>query len=134
VKARILIVDDEPEFRNLIAITLQRFGYEVLEAGSGHAALDVATREMPDLAILDVMMPDMTGLEVAQSLKRNPVTASIPIIVLSARGKDSQNDGDLLDVVDRYLLKPISLKELAIHVQEAMSAPEHPAFVGRDQT
>lgn len=83
-KQRILIVDDDPELARMIGVILHKSGYEVTTATNGREGLAKANQVRPDLVILDVMMPDMSGIEVCQKLRDRPVTRTVPIIMLSA--------------------------------------------------
>src|SRR5688572_10759034 len=85
---RILVVDDERDLVDLIAYNLGRNGYDVLTASDGHAALELARRESPDLVILDLMLPGLDGTEVARLLRADPTTAAIPVILLTAKGEE----------------------------------------------
>jgi DNA-binding response OmpR family regulator len=117
---QVLIADDEPNIRQLVAFTLRRRGYEVLEAEDGTVALEVIRRERPDLAVLDVMMPGMTGIAVLQELGLDPVTAMIPVILLSAKGQGIEIEEGLASGARMYLVKPFSPRELAERVSEVL--------------
>src|SRR5688500_4552214 len=95
MSAKIVVADDEPDIRRLIAFTLKRQGHTVLEASDGDSALALIREARPDLVVLDVMMPGMSGLEVAAALSANPDTAPTPIIILSARGQAVEIDAGL---------------------------------------
>lgn len=122
----ILIADDEPNIRQLIAFTLRRRGYTVLEAEDGTVALERIRRERPDLAVLDVMMPGLTGLAVTRQLGLDPETAAIPIILLSAKGQGSEIEAGLASGARLYLVKPFSPRELADRVAEVLAEPGMP--------
>lgn len=109
--SRILIVDDEPNMRFLVRVTLERAGHVVLEAHHGAAALELVGEAPPDLVITDLMMPVMGGRALIDRLRSNPATASIPIIVLSANGSLQVGDAD------RALNKPFDLDELLANVR-----------------
>lgn len=114
----ILIADDEPSLRMLTRITLDDPEYRILEAEDGSIALDLTKREKPDLLILDWMMPGLTGIEVAHSLRQDPQTAAIPIIMLTARGQDTDKAQGRAAGVNTYLVKPFSPLELLQKIQE----------------
>lgn len=116
----ILIADDEPNIRQLIAFTLRRRGYIILEADDGAAALALIRQESPDLAVLDVMMPGLTGIAVVQQLAVDPATAEIPVILLSAKGQGSEIEEGLASGARLYLVKPFSPRELADRVAEVL--------------
>ena len=119
---RILIADDEPNIRQLVAFTLRRRGYTVLEAEDGTVALELIQREQPDLALLDVMMPGLTGIAVTQQLASDPATAGIPVILLSAKGQSIEIEEGLASGAQMYLVKPFSPRELAERIGEVLNA------------
>lgn len=104
----ILIADDEKEARILVHITLADPRYRIIETSDGNTALELARKEKPDLLLLDWMMPHMSGPEVAEALRKDPLTANIPIIMLTAMGeeKDKQLARDL--GVFAYVVKPFN--------------------------
>ena len=111
-KPTVLVVDDEKDLVDLIAYNLQRNGYDVLTANSGDAAVDVATRERPSLVLLDLMLPGLSGTEVARRLKAEPRTAAIPIIMLTAKSEETDVVVGLTLGADDYVTKPFSMKIL----------------------
>lgn len=117
VKKRILIADDEAEVLSLLESRLLANGFEVLKATDGVAALGCARTDEPALAILDVMMPGMSGLEVCRTLKGDPKTARIPIILLTARHEEVDRVLGFEFGADDYVLKPFSPREVALRVQ-----------------
>lgn len=120
---RVLAVDDEPSIVRLVTAALTTRGYEVIPAYDGQDALDKVALEKPDLIVLDIMMPRMDGREAARRLAKDPKTAKIPIVFLSAIGDlDSQLDTleELKDV--EYLTKPFDVRELGDYV-DAMLDP-----------
>ena len=108
---KILVVDDDPDTVKILDIYLQRLGYEVTIAQSGLQALELAHKILPDLIILDVMMPGMDGFEVAQSLHRLPDTATIPILMITARSSQEDKNKGYDAGVDIYLTKPLHQME-----------------------
>ncbi|HEV2123731.1 MAG TPA: response regulator [Chloroflexota bacterium] len=120
MSARVVVADDDPDIRRLIVFTLRRRGYAVSEAEAGDSALDLIRQEHPDLVVLDVMMPGMTGIEVARALKRDPATGAIPIIMLSAKGQAAEVDAGLESGARAYMVKPFSTQELASKVAEIL--------------
>jgi two-component system phosphate regulon response regulator PhoB len=118
----VLIGDDDPNLRLLINLTLDTPEFEVIEAVNGRDVLRVLEEKHVDLIVLDWMMPGMTGIEVVRELRALPETASVPIVMLSARTRD----GDLLQAmeagVQHYLIKPFSPIELLETVERALSA------------
>ena len=110
---RVLIVDDMADARTLLRLLLTHKGhYTILEAENGHDALLRARTEMPDLIVLDYMMPDLNGVEVCQALRGDPVTAHIPIIMLTAR-TDTRTQSEAESAgIDAFLTKPIKTEAL----------------------
>lgn len=116
----ILLADDEANLRILVRTTLDDSDYHILEAADGTAALDLARRQCPDLLVLDWMMPGINGLDVARALRQDPSTAHIPIIMLTARGQETDKaQGHSLGTY-AYLVKPFSPLELLQKVREAL--------------
>jgi len=114
--AKILIVDDEPHVLRAIAYALRRAGYEVVTAPNGEEALSKVHSEHPDLMILDIMMPGINGLEVCQRLRKQQQTASLPIIMLSARADVDDKVRGLGAGADSYVTKPVALSEIMARV------------------
>src|SRR5215510_8038698 len=114
----ILIADDEANLRMLARITLDDPEYRILEAEDGPTALALARSESPDLFLLDWMMPGLTGIEVAHALRQDPQTTTIPIIMLTAKGQDSDKALGRAVGVQAYLVKPFSPLELLQKIQE----------------
>ena len=129
---KILIVDDDTDSLKLIGLMLQRHGYEVLAASNGSQALAKAQKEIPNLIILDVMMPDMNGLEVSRRLRSNPVTEKIPIIMFTAKTLIDDKVKGFEAGADDYLTKPTHPAELASRVKAvlARSAARRAAAAG----
>ncbi|MBI3964976.1 MAG: response regulator [Chloroflexi bacterium] len=121
MSVRIVVADDEADIRRLIAFTLRRRGYLVLEASSGDAALELIRAERPDLVVLDVMMPGLTGLEVAQALALDPTTAGIPVVMLSARGQVTEVEAGIASGARTYLVKPFIPQELAARIADILA-------------
>ncbi|HXH83351.1 MAG TPA: response regulator [Candidatus Tectomicrobia bacterium] len=118
--ARILIAEDESQIADIIAFKLANGGHAVLRASDGEAALRLAAAERPDLIVLDIMMPVLSGLEVLRRLKADGALASIPVIVLTAKGRERDVvDGLSAGAVD-YVVKPFSLKELVARIETAL--------------
>jgi two-component system phosphate regulon response regulator PhoB len=137
VKPRILIADDELDVLNLLETRLTTAGFEVLKAMDGSVALRRARDEGPALAVLDVMMPGMSGLEVCRVLKADPKTARMPIILLSARSEEVDRVLGFELGADDYVLKPFSPRELTLRIQallrhqiQPLNAPETVLRVG----
>lgn len=117
---KILVVDDELHIRELVKFNLMKEGFEVLEAGDGHAAVKMVRTEKPDLVILDLMLPGLDGLEVCRSLKGRRETAAIPIIMLTAKSEEIDKVIGLELGADDYLTKPFSTRELTARVKAVL--------------
>ena len=114
---KILAVDDERHIVRLVEVNLQRAGYQVVTAYDGREALEKVKAEDPDLIVLDVMMPYMDGFEVLKNLKADPVTAEIPVIMLTAKAQDADVFRGWQSGVDCYLTKPFNPMELLTFVK-----------------
>ncbi len=112
MKKNILVVDDEEDILELLRYHLSREGYDVSTCTGGEAAMKAAARKVPDLVLLDLMLPQMDGLEVCRLLKRDPRTACVPIMMLTAKGEESDVVAGLTLGADDYVTKPFSIKVL----------------------
>ena len=115
-KAHILVVDDEPDLVDLIEHHLRREQYEVAKASDGEKALAEARRRVPDLIVLDLMLPGMDGLEVCRRLRADPRTMHVPIVMLTAKGEESDAVIGLAQGADDYVRKPFGAKELVARI------------------
>ncbi|HEX9028601.1 MAG TPA: response regulator, partial [Anaerolineales bacterium] len=118
---KILVVDDDLDTLRLVGLMLQRQGYEIVAANNGHQALAMAQNERPDLILLDVMMPDLDGVEVTRRLRMDPGTKDLPIIMFTAK---TQMEDKLLGFeagVDDYLTKPTQPRELFAHIKAVLA-------------
>lgn len=120
MKAKILVVDDEPDALELIDVNLRAAGFEVILADDGREALQKARAIMPDLIVLDVMLPETDGLEVCKTLRRENATARIPIIMLTARAAEMDRVLGLELGADDYITKPFSPRELILRVRNLL--------------
>lgn len=118
--AKILVAEDERDIRELIGHTLRFAGFDVILAANGIEAVRLAPEEQPDLIILDVRMPRMTGYEACRQLKENPATSAIPIVFLSAKGQEGEIEQGLASGADAYILKPFAPEELSNQVEEIL--------------
>jgi len=116
----VLVVDDEPMARTMLRLILVRAGFEVREAEDGKAALSEVDRSLPDLMILDIMMPGIDGFEVCERLRADESTNSLPIIMLSARTDTESVKRGLNLGANKYLTKPVGPDELTRHVREVL--------------
>jgi DNA-binding response OmpR family regulator len=121
--ARVLVVEDERAIRDGVMFALEGQGHEVLEAGDGVAALELAEREDPDLVILDVVLPRLSGYEVARRLRAS-ASGTVPIIMLSARSGEDDRVTGLEAGADDYVAKPFSLAELLARVHAQLRRRE----------
>tara|TARA_A100001388_G_scaffold276954_1_gene266220 strand:- start:18 stop:725 length:708 start_codon:yes stop_codon:yes gene_type:complete len=113
---RVLVVDDEPAVRGMLTVTLEMAGFEVIEAESASSALNEIADSIPDLMLIDWMMPQVSGLELCRRLRRNPDTAGIPLILLTAREEENAKITGL-EVADDYITKPFSPRELVARLK-----------------
>jgi len=130
---RILIVEDEPTLAQALRYNLEREGYRVTLASQGQEALDAFHLRHPDLVILDLILPDMDGLEVCRALRRH---SSVPILILTARGEETDRVVGLELGADDYMVKPFSMRELVARVRallrRAQSSPPDEVLVSSD--
>lgn len=130
---RILVVDDESSIRRLLKVALTNRGFEVLEAEDGLQALGMVAAENPDLVVLDVMMPGMTGHQVHDKLRAKPETKELPILFLSAAGTFEEQHREIAaDPNSDYLPKPFKPSEVAEHIA-SMLDPEKRAEFERER-
>ena len=117
---KILVADDEPNIVISLEYLLKREGYTVLIARDGQEALETIAREQPDLVLLDVMMPKKTGFEVCQALRASDDLQAIKILMLTAKGRDTDVAKGLALGADAYITKPFSTRELVLKVAELL--------------
>jgi len=123
-RKRILVVDDEKDLVDLISYNLKRNGFDALIARDGNEALEIATREKPDLVLLDLMLPGIDGTEVARRLKNNADTSTIPIIMLTAKSEETDVVVGLTLGADDYVTKPFSMKILLARMTSVLRRGE----------
>lgn len=126
-KKTILVVEDEDDILELLCYNLQREGYKVTSATSGGDALTAISRNVPNLIILDLMLPDLSGLDICRSLKENSRTAGIPILMVTAKSEDSDVVTGLELGADDYITKPFSMKVLIARVRSSLRRKQLPA-------
>ena len=129
MKTKILVVDDEPDALEVLGFKLREAGYTPIFAKDGTRAIAIARDERPDLIVLDLMLPEVDGLEVCKILRRDPSTASIPVIMLTARASEMDRVLGLELGADDYVTKPFSPRELVIRIRKQLSR----ARTGDDQ-
>jgi two-component system alkaline phosphatase synthesis response regulator PhoP len=118
--AKILVVEDERDIRDLIAFTLRFAGHDVVAVGNGWEAVEAAPQEMPDLILMDVRMPRMTGYEACAQIKADERVKHIPVVFLSAKGQETEIRTGLDAGASDYLLKPFAPNELADRVKQLL--------------
>jgi DNA-binding response OmpR family regulator len=118
--ARILVAEDEKQIADMIAFKLTNGGHQVIRAQDGEQAMKLAQSEMPDLIMLDAMMPGLSGFEVLRRLKEDATLRSVPVIMVTAKGHERDVLSGLRGGAVDYVVKPFSLKELAARVELAL--------------
>ena len=124
---RVLVVEDEPDIAALIAYQLTREGFRVETASTGPEALKAVNREIPDLVVLDRMLPGLSGDEVLKNLKTEPATRTIPVLVLTAKREQEDRIAGLELGADDYLTKPFSPRELVLRCQAILRRMAEPS-------
>jgi CheY-like chemotaxis protein len=119
--ARILIAEDEPDIRELVAFTLRFAGHEVTTTANGEEALHQAAQLFPDIIIMDVRMPRMTGYDACRAMKADDTLKNIPVVFLSAKGQDAEIQTGLDAGAEEYLLKPFAPDQLAERVKTILA-------------
>ena len=119
-KGKIIVVDDEEDILELVRYNLAREGYDVTCAATGEEALEITKRDLPDLVVLDLMLPGIEGLEVCRAIKGDEKTSHIPIVMLTARGEEADIVAGLELGADDYITKPFSPRVLAARVKAVM--------------
>jgi len=120
MREKILIVEDEKDIVKMLEYNLKKEGFRVISASDGEDALDLAVREHPDILLLDLMLPGIAGLEVCRSLKKENKTSSIPVIMLTAKGQESDKVVGLELGADDYITKPFSPRELIARIKAVL--------------
>lgn len=115
--SKILVAEDERDIRDLVAFTLRFAGHEVVVANNGEEAVETALQANPDLILMDVRMPRMTGYEACKVMKANPDLKDIPVVFLTARGQESEIQQGLDAGAEEYLLKPFAPDQLTTRVK-----------------
>lgn len=118
---KILIAEDEPDIRELVAFTLRFAGYEVVAASNGEDAVEQARRELPDLILMDVRMPRLTGYDACKLMKADPALKDTPVVFLSAKGQDAEIQTGISAGAEEYLLKPFAPDHLTQRVKAILA-------------
>ncbi len=116
----VLVVDDEPNIVLSIKFLMSQEGYQVKTASNGEDALQAIAEQVPDLILLDVMMPKPDGFEVCQKIRATPEWKDIPVIMLTAKGRDVEKEKGIAMGADDYVTKPFATKELVLKVKEIL--------------
>jgi DNA-binding response OmpR family regulator len=118
---RVLVADDDADIRALVVFKLESAGFDVVSVSDGRSALDAALAEPPDLVVLDLMMPRLTGLEVCAALRGSPGTETVPVILLTAKAQEADVTRGFEVGADDYVVKPFSPRELLSRVQAVLA-------------
>ena len=119
--ARILVADDDVDIRELVEFKLSTLGHDVIAVADGAAAIDACQASRPDLAVLDVMMPGVSGLDAIRAIRADPDLADLPVILLTARAQETDVETGFDSGADDYITKPFSPRELASRVQALLT-------------
>jgi len=125
--ARILVVEDEKDLQDVLSYNLRQAGHEPVVVGAGHEALERVASEPPDLVLLDLMLPDMSGTDVCRALKSDPATRHIPVVMLTAKGEEIDRVVGFELGADDYVAKPYSMRELTLRLQAILRRRAAPA-------
>jgi two-component system phosphate regulon response regulator PhoB len=123
----ILIVEDEADLQQVLAYNLRQAGHDVLTASSGESALALVKQRPPDLVVLDLMLPGVTGIEVCRVIKSDPITRQVAVLILTAKGAEIDRVVGFELGADDYVVKPFSVRELALRIQAILRRGNEPA-------
>jgi DNA-binding response OmpR family regulator len=126
-KSKILIVEDEPDILELLHFNLEKAGFETFRAEDGEKGLLLAQKHLPDLILLDLLLPGLNGLEVCRQIKQNPALQHIPIIMVTAKGEEMDRVVGLELGAEDYVVKPFSLREIILRIQKLLDRREKQA-------
>ncbi len=135
-QSKILVVEDDHDIAQLLAITMKKAGYEVAVTENGYEALNSIRRHPPDLVILDLMIPGIDGFEVCKEMKRDPKTGAVPVLIVTARGEEIDRIIGLELGADDYVVKPFSPRELLLRVRAILrraGQEYHPATMFKQE-
>jgi two-component system phosphate regulon response regulator PhoB len=118
--ARVLVIDDDADLRQVLQYNLRQAGHEPVMAATGEAGLKLALDASPDIALLDLVLPDMSGTTVVKSLRRDPLTRHVPIIVVTAKAEEVDRIVGFEVGADDYVVKPFSLRELLLRIEAVL--------------
>lgn len=123
---KVLVIEDDEDIQRLLALNLRSAGFDVFRASRGHDGLELARRERPSVVLLDVMLPDISGVEICRMMRREPALNSTAIIIVSARGEEVDRVVGFELGADDYVVKPFSVRELMLRVR-ALSTRVRPS-------
>lgn len=118
MKKKILIVDDNPDLISILQVQLENKGYDTVQAANGRQAVDIATAQLPDLIVMDIMMPQMNGLQAARLIRENPKTRSIPMLASTAKVSYADTQECLESGFNDHIAKPFTATQLASHIEK----------------
>lgn len=119
--ARIVVADDDADIRELVEFKLTALGHEIVAVPDGTAAVEACQAQRPDLAVLDVMMPGVSGLDAIRVIRADPMLSDLPVILLTARAQESDVETGFDSGADDYITKPFSPRELASRVEALLA-------------
>ena len=125
--SKILMVEDDPDIRELLRFNLEKAGFNLFQAEDGEKALVLARKHSPDLILLDLMLPGIDGLEVCRTLKRDSDTRHIPVVMVTAKGEEMDRVVGLELGADDYVVKPFSLREVVLRIRKILDRQEQRA-------
>jgi DNA-binding response OmpR family regulator len=118
---KVLIVDDEPDILEFLHYNLSRNGFDTVQASNGREAIRLADQEVPDLILLDIMMPKMDGYEVCQKIRSDALLKDVSIVMLTAKGREVEREKGLALGADHYITKPFSTRQVVMKVKEILA-------------
>lgn len=119
--ARIVVADDDADIRELVEFKLATLGHDIVAVSDGAAAVEACQAHRPDLAVLDVMMPGVSGLDAMRVIRSDPMLSDLPVILLTARAQESDVETGFDSGADDYITKPFSPRELALRVEALLA-------------
>ncbi len=124
MKKKILMVDDNPDLTCILQVQLESKGYDTVQAANGRQAVDIATTQLPDLIVMDIMMPQMNGLQAARLIRDNPKTCSIPMLASTAKMSHADTQECLESEFNDHIAKPFTATQLASRIEKLLKSSE----------
>ena len=124
MKPRVLVVEDNDDWRAIMALFLTRLGYNVVQATNGMEAIEKAASELPDLILMDLKLPKLSGLEATAQIKKNPTTSDIPVVLCTAFGPEAYENNPTINYLAEIVQKPIKLDVFQALVQRHLPLPD----------